>query len=211
MPADSRIHFRCPHCKKSIAVAQQHASKHGKCPGCGEDVQIPSAEDALDFDTMIECSMAELRTKTAAHDSMWQLSKAQWDLSQNTGTIVFTSPSGIVATCPVQIVGTFDSSGRSWMWGWDHPSVDPALQEHARLCKAYGEKHGIRALTAHKVANTTEDDGWQFTALACKLAGAQGGYRATQGNTRLFVTIGTPSLTNNQSQESSNVDQESST
>lgn len=195
MSADSKIHFHCPNCDKSVSIDYHYAGRKGRCPACGNKVQIPRAEDVLDFDTMLELSMEELHAKTAAHDGVWRLSEADWDLDQDAGTIVFTAPNGIIATCPVQIIGTFNASDLSWMWGWDHPSVPVPLQDHARLCKAYGEKHGIRALTAHKVANSSEEDGWQLTALACKLAGAQGGYRGSQGKTRIFVTIGEPSLT----------------
>lgn len=192
MPADNKIHFHCPQCDKAVSVAQAHAGKHGNCPGCGQSVEIPVVE--LDFDTLIEQSMEELRLKTAAHDGIWQLSKANWNIDQDAGTIVFTTPNGITATCPVQIIGTFNAVDNTWMWGWDHPSVDPALQEHARICKAYGEKHGIRALTSHKLTSSSEEDSWQLTALACKLAGAQGGYRGPMGKTKVFVTIGEPSL-----------------
>src|SRR4051794_21679031 len=170
MPADGKIRFRCPHCDKAVSVAAAHAGKHGKCPGCGRPVQVPAASAAPDFDTLLDRCMEELRAKTAAHDGLWQLSEADWDIDQDAGTIVFTSPKGVVATCPVQIVGTFNTEDDTWLWGWDHPSVDPALQEHARLCLAYGEKHGIDVLTSQKLADSSEDDGWQFTALACKLA-----------------------------------------
>src|SRR5947209_19712354 len=36
---------------------------------------------------------------------------------------------------------------------------------------------------------SSEDDAWQLTALACKLAGAQGGYRGPMGSTLVFVTF----------------------
>lgn len=193
MPADNKIHFRCPQCDSRVSIGPEAAGKWGRCPSCKNKVQVPLAQDVLDFDSFLELCINELRIKTAAHEGIWQLSKADWDLNQDTGTITFTSPGGIITTCPVQIIGTFNTSDNSWMWGWDHPSVDPSLQAHARLCKAYGEKHSIRAMTAHKVANSTEDDGWQYTAMACKLAGAQGGYRAPQGTTRIYMTIGLPS------------------
>src|SRR5438270_4719024 len=190
MPADRKIHFRCPHCDKAVSVAETHAGKRGKCPGCGKPVQVPAAEPALDFDTLLEQCMEELRIKTAGHDGIWQLSKANWDIDQDAGTIVFTSPSGITATCSVQIIGTFNTEDNTWLWGWDHPSVDPALQEHAKLCQAYGERHGIDYLTSRKIESSCESDAWQLTALACKLAGAQGAYRGPMGSTLVFATFG---------------------
>lgn len=195
MADDGKIHFRCPHCNKAMRVAAQHAGKRGKCPGCGKAVDVPAAEPTVDFDTLLEQSMEELRIKTAAHDGVWQLGEADWDIDQDAGTIVFTSPKGITAKCAVQIIGTFNTQDNSWLWGWDHPSVEPALQKHARICRAYGEQHDIDCLTAQKLVDSSEDDGWQLTALACKLAGAQGGYRGRMGSTLVFVTFGQPSLT----------------
>src|SRR5579872_1775854 len=43
MPTPSKIHFRCPHCDKSISVAILHAGKRGKCPACAEVLQVPAA------------------------------------------------------------------------------------------------------------------------------------------------------------------------
>jgi hypothetical protein len=194
MPADGKIRFRCPHCDKAVSVAAAHAGKRGKCPGCGKPVQVPAGVPALAFDTLLDQCVEELRLKTAAHDGIWQVGKADWDIDQDAGTIVFNSPNGMTATCAVQIVGTFNTEDNTWLWGWDHPSVDPALQAHARLCLAYGEEHGIEVLTAQKLGDASEDQCWQFTALACKLAGAQGGYRGPMGTTLVFVTFGQPSL-----------------
>lgn len=195
MPIDGKIHFRCPHCDRAISVAEAHAGKRSKCPACGQAIQVPEPEPVPDFDTLLEQSMAELRLKTEAHDGTWQLGKCDWDIDQDTGVIIFTSPKKIVATCSVQIIGTLNTKDKTWLWGWDHPSVDPALQKHARICLAYGEKHGIELLTSQKLTDTSEEEGWQFTALACKLADAQGGFRGKMDATAIYVTFGTPRLT----------------
>lgn len=50
MTGAGRIHFRCPHCDKAIAVAVQHAGKQGKCPGCAELLQVPTAPPPRDDD-----------------------------------------------------------------------------------------------------------------------------------------------------------------
>ncbi|HQR08820.1 MAG TPA: hypothetical protein PLN21_18510 [Gemmatales bacterium] len=197
MPPDNKIHFRCPKCDSKVSIPQEYAGKRGKCPWCAEKVLVPGIHVELNFDALIERSMEELHAKTMGHDGIWQLSNSDWDLDQDAGTIVFMSPKGIIATCPVQIIGTFSSVDKTWLWSWDNPSIDPALRHHAILCREYGEKHGIRALTSRKLTSANEDDGWQLTALACKLAGAQGGYRGPMGKSDIYVTIGVPSLSRN--------------
>ncbi len=40
------IRFACPKCAKSIKVASSFAGGQGKCPGCGERVEVPSHKPA---------------------------------------------------------------------------------------------------------------------------------------------------------------------
>lgn len=147
----------------------------------------------VNFKEFVAQCVEELRLKTEAHDGVWRLSEADWELDQDAGTIVFTTPNGIVATCPVQIIGTYDSLAESWMWGWDHPSVDPALQLHAKKVRALGLKNNREELTTQKI-NITESEAWELTALACKINEAQGAYRGPAGSTFVYVTFGTPTL-----------------
>lgn len=146
-----------------------------------------------DFDTLIAQSMEELRLKTQAHDAAWHLGEADWSVDQDQGQIVFDHK-GITATAPVQIVGTYNSEDSTWLWGWDHPSVVPALQQHARRVREYGDEHGISQLTTRKLA-CTENQAWEFAALACKLSGAQGAYRGPAGSAFVFLTFGDVTLT----------------
>jgi len=112
--------------------------------------------------------MEELRLKTAAHDRLWHLSNADWSVDQDTGEIAFSTPNGVVATCPVQIIGTFDTNDSTWLWAWDHPSVRASLRNHAAQVREYGETNGVSELTTRKLS-ATEEQCWEFTALACKL------------------------------------------
>lgn len=149
--------------------------------------------DPDDYRQLVEQGMEELRLKTAAHDSLWRLSESAWSVDQKTGVIVFTANDGITATCPVQIIGTYNSEDGTWLWGWDHPSVALPLQEHAKRVKAYGEQHGIEKLTARKL-ECEELEAWEFTALACKLCDAQGAYRGPAGTAKVFMTFGEVTL-----------------
>lgn len=152
----------------------------------------PSSEPS-EFKTLLEQSMEELRLKTAAHDATWHLGEADWSVNQDEGTIVFSRQNGLTVTCPVQIIGTYNTQDSSWLWGWDHPSVTLPLQAHAHQLRAYGQAHQIARLTTQKLS-CTEAEAWEFTALACKLCDAQGGYRGPAGHVRVFMTFGTVSL-----------------
>lgn len=154
----------------------------------GRQQSQPKSNPYPEFDQLIEQSMEELRVKTAAHDAVWRISEAAWDVDQDAGTLTFTAPTGVKATCSVQIIASRNDEDGSLMWGWDHPSVPEPLQKHAQAVRAYGEKHGYKWLTTPMI-RCPEDKAWQLTALACKLNEAQGAYRGTAGSTAIFMTF----------------------
>jgi len=143
-----------------------------------------------DFSTLQKMSVEELALKTQAHKEAWGLGKIErWDLSQNTGELVFSLPDGIKAICPAQIIGTYNSEDRTWMWAWANPSIDERLRADALKVRKYGEEHRIDRLTKPKWEGT-EDDAWAMAALAVKLCGEQGAYRGPSGTTYVFIAFG---------------------
>src|SRR5262245_37903337 len=127
----------------------------------------------------IEKAMNGLAAATAAHDGTWHIGRADWALDQDVGDLVFTT-SEIRAVAPAQIIGTYSTQDGTWLWGWDHPSVVPALAEHARRLRAHGQEHGYARLTTQKLA-CTEQEAWELTALAFLRCGANGAYRGPSG------------------------------
>jgi hypothetical protein len=157
-------------------------------------ITMPVREIGKDYNGILVKCRNELQLKTAIQDRLFKISKAGWDIDQDRETLTFSAPGGIVATCPVQIIGTYNTKDKTWLWGWDHPSVVPALQKHAQKVKAYGTKHGYRKLTTRKV-RSSEDECWEFTALAAHLCKAQGAYRGEADSTLVFMTFGDVTLT----------------
>jgi len=142
-----------------------------------------------DLRERIEDAMVGLQTLTAAHDQMWQIGQAAWSVNQADGMITFTLPSGIVATAPVQFVGSYNTHDGTWLWGWDNPSLEASLTENARKVQSFGKEHGYEVLTTPKLV-CPEEQCWELTALACMLAQAQGAYRGPAGAVRVFMTFG---------------------
>jgi hypothetical protein len=145
------------------------------------------------LDTQIERAVNGLRAMTAAHDGMWQISEAAWNVNQDEGTITFDSPKGMRAKAPVQIIGSFNTQDGTWLWGWDNPSLEAPLVEHARKVRAYGQEKGYDILTTPKLV-CPEDQCWELAALACMLCKAQGAYRGPAGTARVFMTFGNVTL-----------------
>ncbi|WP_209347606.1 DUF6882 domain-containing protein [Pontixanthobacter sp. CEM42] len=140
-----------------------------------------------------ECSfvraMNSLKLQTEAHDALWGLGEAAWAVDLETGIIEFTNDKGWTITAPVQVVGTYNTLDKTWLWGWDHPSVSEPVAQHAKLVNGFGKKHALELLTTRKV-EISEDQAWEFTALASYLAEAQGAYRGPLGTTLVYMTFG---------------------
>ena len=145
------------------------------------------------LETQIERAVNGLRTMTAAHDGMWQISEAAWNVNQDEGTITFDSPKGMRRRQQVQIIGTYNTQDGTWLWGWDNPSLEAPLTEHARKVRAYGQEKGYDILTMRKLV-CPEDQCWELAALACMLCNAQGAYRGPAGTARVFMTFGNVTL-----------------
>lgn len=157
----------------------------------GNKKQASQASD--DFRQLLEKSMNHLQTLTSSHDSMWGLGSAAWGADLEKGIITFDTDDGTHVEAPLQVIGTYNTQDGTWLWGWDHPSVSESLSQHAQLAFDYGQKHGIADLTTRKVS-CSEECCWEFTALACFLAQAQGAYRGPAGPTHVFMTFGTVNI-----------------
>jgi hypothetical protein len=149
--------------------------------------------ESPEFQAFIEGSMEGLRLQSASHQGTWNFGEEErWSFAQDTGELVFTFPDTIVRA-PAQIIGSFDSSAETWMWGWANSSVAPALTRDSTRVRQYGEQTQIRRLTM-PTWSATEMDGWHMAALANRLCKSNGAYRAPAGTTFVFFTFGTVQL-----------------
>lgn len=153
------------------------------------------SEEAFVIEDYIAASEEGLRIQTESHDATWEISSAEsWDVDQEAGVITWTFDNGRTAVAPVQIIGTYNPSDGSFMWGWDHPSVYPDLQQSARLVKEFGEEHGIARFTQQKITISGESEAWEFVAVANRLGESNGGYRGDSGGPLVFMTFGEVSI-----------------
>ncbi len=144
----------------------------------------------MDIDQYIKASLEGLRMQMAAHEATWGIGSARsWDVNQNDESIIWKFSDGRVVKAPVQIVGTLNPDDGSFLWAWDNPSVQMSLSGAAQLVKDFGLKHGLAEFATAKVT-AGEKRAWEFTALACRLASANGAYRGLSGGPAVFMTFG---------------------
>lgn len=131
-----------------------------------------------------------LKQQTSAHTATWHFGQEKtWSVDQDKGLIYFIFPNKIVASAPVQIIGTYNPKDGTFLWGWDNPSVDDKLKRAANLVKEYGEKNKISMFTKREIPST-EEKAWEFVALAARLDAANGAYRAKTGGPIVYMTFG---------------------
>lgn len=153
-----------------------------------------SHAESLKPEQYIAQSYVGLQDVTAVHSKTWGLgSEANWGVDLNAGKISFIFEDGKKAIADVQVIGTFSPNG-TFMWGWDHPSVKGEPAKHAMLLKTFGEKHQIKELLTQPV-KITEQQAWEYTAVAMRLGNNNGAYRANAGGgTWVYMTFGEVSL-----------------
>ena len=158
-------------------------------------LSIGTQAEGMDPQKYIAQSYAGLQDVTQAHAESWGLGKEiNWSVDQASGKLSFIFEDGKKAEAPVQIIGTYSSKQGSFMWGWDHPSVQPGIGDAAALVKKFGEEHGLSKLRTQPVA-MSEQEAWELTALAMRLSKANGAYRANAGGgTLVYMTFGKVSL-----------------
>lgn len=150
-----------------------------------------------EFKKLLETSMADLQVKTAGHRAGWRLGESKrWDLDQSRGDLIFTFSDGVIATCPAQIIGSFDTESRTWLWAWANPSIHDPLKRNSLRVREYGQQNNITRLTTAQWP-ATEADGWSMAALACKLCDAQGVYRGPAGTSYVFISFSQVNLSKN--------------
>jgi hypothetical protein len=143
-----------------------------------------------ELDDLNARAFSEMQAKTSANVGLWHMDEASWSVDMGTGSIVFRNPAGWKISAPLQVIGTFYDKDRTWMWGWDHPSVPEPLARDARLLREFGRGQGLAAFTTHLIS-ATEDAAWLYTALAGHFSGANGAYRGPAGGgTFVYMTFG---------------------
>jgi hypothetical protein len=113
----------------------------------------------------------------------------RWDYDADLGTLAFSVPQhepSVVAD--VQLVGSFSTNTGTFQWAWETlDAADPQARAASQL-RVFGEVRGFRRLTTASWP-ATETDGWEMTALAAYLCGADGFYRAPFDHLYWFMLL----------------------
>ena len=155
--------------------------------GC--DRKEAAVPQGYDIEAQFEKAYNHLATLTQAHQDGWGLGTSdRWDVDMDAGTITWTFADGTIVTAPMQVVGTYNALDNTFLWGWDHPSVSEPLSRDAKAVLDFARKHDIDFLQNAKI-ECSEQDVWDYVALATLLCDRQGAYRGPADSTYLFMTF----------------------
>ena len=154
--------------------------------------------DTVNPQDFIKQSYLGLQDQQAMNDRLWHMSEADhWNIDLKAAEIVFSYADGHRVHAPFQIIGGYNAAMGQFLWGWDFPGVPESLTRDAKLAKAWGQERHLERWTTRKIS-CTENEAWEFTAVAARLGGATGAYRVptqAQGPI-LFVTFGAITIEN---------------
>lgn len=148
------------------------------------------------LDALIASSADQAQTANMLHNADWRLGEeTAWRLDQATGQLTLSFADGSLALTPAQIIGSFHHEEGSFLWGWDHPSVQADLKHNALVVKQFGQKQKAKELVKGRL-HCTEQRAWELTALAMRLNHAKGAYRIeVKPNVSLFLNFGDVQVT----------------
>jgi hypothetical protein len=171
-----------------MASLKSILSKVGRRPPPPPASLEPWSGELVDVDVFFAQAWAELHARQDHLARKWGLAGASFAVDQDAGLIEFERRDSAVLRAHVQIIGAWNPDTEMFSWAWDHPSVHPRLRRAAERTRWFGERHQLPEM-ARLQAHASEADAWRFTAVAMKLNGAAGAYRAPSDGPFVFMTF----------------------
>jgi hypothetical protein len=123
-----------------------------------------------------------------------RVGKMGWDINLNEGAITFDDGTFY----PMQILGTFSHSSKTWLWGWTNTesNIPENLLEQSQKLKEYGTLHKIDFFTNEEF-EIEKDDVHYIGLVALGMFNQNGYYLANYGSGTMCLTISSESIDEN--------------
>lgn len=175
-------------------LKQKRRAPKAKAPPATPSRELaPWGGEDVDVDRFWAESWVDLLNRQRWLSKRLKLEAAPWIVDQNAGIIQFDRKDGALVTAPVQIIGAWNPRTGIFRWAWDHVMVQQRLRNAAERTRWFGEKHGLEELTT-RTLKLEEQGAWQLAAVAMKVNGAYGVYRAPTDGPVIFMTLGEPKV-----------------
>lgn len=109
-----------------------------------------------------------------------------YDLEQ--AALIFSEDGMPKVRAQIQVAGSVGS--HDWLWSWANTSLPEICFSDVLNVRAFGAEHGIEILTSSSVGSDELSQlGWDLTAVAARVTGAIGAYRAPTKSGAIFSLI----------------------
>jgi hypothetical protein len=152
-------------------------------------IPVPAqAQDSDPYEKFLNEAMASFGPGATHLNEEFKLGSYSWALDQDTGKLTFSDGATPRVIASVQIVGSYSTYSRTWMWSWANKYVDEGLKKGILKVKEYGERKNYKELTTAKWA-CDEEYAWTLTAAAGHLLKAKGAYRGPIEDGYVYMLI----------------------
>lgn len=114
-------------------------------------------------------------------------SYSNWFYDQASGLLTFSTDTNELNFRYIE-VGTFSTKSNTWKWSWDNDHTLPKVKKGMELVLEFGKANHFEKLTTGLI-DSEANEGWEFTAIACKLLNGMGTYRPVSNNLQIFMVI----------------------
>lgn len=122
--------------------------------------------------TALDSYQRWLRGRQRELEQAYQLSRCDWRLSQDEGTVTYYRHGQTVAVATVKMIGSFCASNATWLWAWANPAIARPLSVAPQQIAQWAQVVGITSVTEAMIAVphlpalwADRAQAWQFEAM----------------------------------------------
>ena len=141
-----------------------------------------------------------IRKQIENKNALWMREATEWSYDLSRGLIEFylkdggekgegKEGEGRMISIPIQVIGSYHFSTRSWLWAWGNASLPPSVLSSSITLKAYGEKHRILPFVT-RACLIDEEQAWEFSAIANLIGEGGGVFRAPSEDSATYFVMG---------------------
>lgn len=144
--------------------------------------------EKTDYIEFAEKCVADIKILQDKFQQQYNLSWYEdWYYDQATGLLTF-STNGTEINFKYFQVGTFSRNTNTWKWAWDNDYILDNIKEKSLEIKAFGHTAHYKKLT-DGYFESSEEEAWEFAAIAAHLTNAIGVYRPADKRLLMFLVL----------------------
>jgi uncharacterized protein YjbI with pentapeptide repeats len=140
----------------------------------------------LEFQRFVQDCREELQRK---QEAIAEIALLQFDLQFDQGRITYTVDGTLFIDADIVLIGSRGLSSSTWLWGWANSAVgenpDPAIGALRELKTLTGRDE----FGAERPFPASEEQAWNYAAIACRHLGGAGVARVTANDSDWFFVL----------------------